>query len=168
MRNAINQREGTNEYAFTPHVYEVHGNVKYMHCSNEDEDHSKLFYLGPSHSKVEPNHVPLCTHCSAPMKPHCMFFDECYSEYYYRERTVSAFLEDKMDCLIVIGTALATGLARRIVNIALDKIQCPVIEVNIESSINRGFNLQVLEKSEIALNTMFNEYYKLMLPKAQN
>jgi NAD-dependent SIR2 family protein deacetylase len=30
--------------AFTPHVYEIHGNSFYMHCSNENEEHSKLFY----------------------------------------------------------------------------------------------------------------------------
>jgi len=34
--------------AFSPHVYEIHGNVKYMHCSNEDEDCSRVFHLTPS------------------------------------------------------------------------------------------------------------------------
>ena len=96
------------------------------------------------------------------MKPHCMFFDECYTEQYYRLNTVENFLDDKMDCLIVVGTALATGLARRIVNKAISKIDCPVIEVNLESSINRGFNLQILEKSEIALDQLFEEYYSLV------
>ena len=50
-----------------------------------------------------------------------MFFDESYSEHFYRSETVHSFMNDKMDCLIVIGTALATGLANRIVNKALDK-----------------------------------------------
>lgn len=48
---------------------------------------------------------------------------------------------DKMDCLIVVGTALATGLATRIVNKALAKLECPVIEINLESAIDKGFNL---------------------------
>lgn len=129
-----------------------------MHCSNEDEEHSRLFYTAPKH---ESEGVPLCAECGAYMKPHCMFFDECYSEHYYRERTVTDFLEDKMDCLLVIGTALATGFARRIVNKALAKLECPVIEVNLESSIAKGFNLQVVEKSEVALPAMFQEYYRL-------
>ena len=34
--------------AFTPHVYEIHGNVNYMHCSNEDEDHSLNFLNTPT------------------------------------------------------------------------------------------------------------------------
>ena len=40
----------------------------------------------------------------------------------------------------------------------------PVIEVNIETSINRGNNIRVLGKSEIVLPALFNEYYKLKMP----
>jgi len=36
-----------------------------------------------------------------------------------------------------------------------------VIEINLEPCIPVGYNLRVFEKSEIALPTMFNEYYKL-------
>ena len=93
------------------------------------------------------------------MKPHCMFFDETYSEHFYRKDTVDSFLEQS-DCLIVVGTALATGFAKKIVVQHLDK-EIPVIEVNLETSIDRGNNLQVLEKSEIALPALFNEYYRL-------
>ena len=73
------------------------------------------------------------------MKPHCMFFDETYSEHYYRQDTVKQFCEEA-DCLIVAGTALATNLAKRIVSIFLEK-ELPVIEINIESSINVGYNI---------------------------
>jgi hypothetical protein len=38
----------SNRVAFTPHIYEIHGNVHYMHCSRELEEHSKIFYKGPS------------------------------------------------------------------------------------------------------------------------
>ena len=37
-----------NNVAFTPHVYEIHGNVNYMHCSNEDENHSRIFKRAPT------------------------------------------------------------------------------------------------------------------------
>ena len=73
------------------------------------------------------------------MKPHCMFFDEAYKEKYYRSDTVINFVEN-CDGLIVVGTALATGLAQRTVNECLYK-GVPVVEVNIESSINRGNNI---------------------------
>ena len=101
------------------------------------------------------------------MKPHCMFFDECYNEQYYREVTVLDYVEKKMDCLIVVGTALATNLAREIVFKALDKLECPVIEVNLESAVDKGFNLQVLEGSETALEAMFKQYYALIGMKAK-
>ena len=73
------------------------------------------------------------------MKPHCMFFDETYSEHYYRETTVVNYLKNA-DCLIVVGTALATNFAKRIVFDMLEK-EHPVIEVNLESAINVGNNI---------------------------
>lgn len=89
-----------------------------------------------------------------------MFFDEAYSEHYYRKDTVKEFVEGS-DCLIVVGTALATNLAKMIVGEFLNK-ELPVIEVNLESAINRGNNIQVLEKSETALPALFKEYYRLL------
>ena len=93
------------------------------------------------------------------MKPHCMFFDEQYNERFYRYDTVKEFCAEA-DCLIVVGTALATGFASSIVRGFLIR-ELPVIEVNLESSINRGFNIQVLQKSEIALPALFSEFYRL-------
>jgi NAD-dependent SIR2 family protein deacetylase len=63
------------------------------------------------------------------MKPHAMFFDESYNEHYYRGRTTDDKVLD-IDALIVIGTALATSGARRLVYTTLDKMNIPVIEVN--------------------------------------
>ncbi|CDW75458.1 silent information regulator protein sir2 [Stylonychia lemnae] len=167
MKNQEEKKQGESNYAFTPFVYEIHGNVKYMHCFNDEEDCGQQFYKAPTLDQVKDktNHVPKCSSCGKNMKPHCMFFDESYSETYYRSESVHKFMEEKMDCLIVVGTALATGLAKRIVNKALGKIECPVIEINLETSIDRGYNLQILEKSEIALDQLFNEYYRLRSPK---
>ena len=39
--------------AFTPHIYEIHGNVHYMHCSDECEEHSRTFMPGPSLEEFE-------------------------------------------------------------------------------------------------------------------
>ena len=61
----------------------------------------------------------------------------------------------------MIGTALATGFASKIVKNFLKK-ELPVIEINIVSAINRGFNIQVLEESEISLPAFFSEYYHLV------
>jgi NAD-dependent SIR2 family protein deacetylase len=85
----------------------MHGNTRYMHCSDEEKDCSRQFYMAPTLSDVtdRTNHVPVCSVCGANMKPHAMFFDESYSEHYYRDRTTNDAAEE-IDALIVIGTAL--------------------------------------------------------------
>ena len=93
------------------------------------------------------------------MKPHCMFFDEAYSEQWYRSETVRKYL-DKVDCLIVIGTALQTSLARFIVNSCINKGDIPVIEVNLETCINHGYRILIEEGSETALPALFKEFSK--------
>jgi len=108
--------EGTSDYAFTPYVLEMHGNTRYMHCFDEDKDCSRYFYLAPTLDEVHDrtNHVPKCPVCASPMKPHAMFFDESYNEHYYRDCTTKLAAED-IDALIVVGTALQTTGARRLV-----------------------------------------------------
>ena len=64
------------------------------------------------------------------MKPHIMFFDEYYSEELYRQKTVTDFLENKLDGLIVVGTTLETTLANQIVRKALNKPKTVTVEVN--------------------------------------
>ena len=63
--------------------------------------------------------------------------------------------------MIVAGTALATGFAQRITASHLER-ELPVIEVNLETSIDRGNNIQVLGKSDVTLPELFNEFYRLM------
>ena len=64
------------------------------------------------------------------MKPHIMFFDEYYSEELYRLKTVTDFLENKLDGLIVVGTTLETTLANQILRKALNKPKTVTVEVN--------------------------------------
>mmetsp|Transcript_77701 Transcript_77701/g.107464 ORF Transcript_77701/g.107464 Transcript_77701/m.107464 type:complete len:137 (-) Transcript_77701:102-512(-) len=108
---------GSNNYAFTDNIHEIHGNFYYMHCSDEEQDHSKQFYKGPltANENKATGGVPVCKECGANMKPHVMFFDEKYSEHYYRSETVKDYLEN-CDCLVVVGATLETGLSKSIVN----------------------------------------------------
>lgn len=135
-----------------------------MHCSAEVKDTcARNFYKAPTLEEAtdRTNHVPKCKDCGAPMKPHCMFFDECYTECYYRSDSIRAIEEDKMDALIVVGTALATGGAKRLVMKTLERQTIPVIEINLEPCMKEGFALQITEKSEVSLDKMFKELYKL-------
>jgi len=103
--------------------------------------------------------VPKCETCGKNMKPHCMFFDECYSEHYYRRDTVKKFF-NSADAMIVIGTCLETNMAKQLVSNTLYK-ELPVIEVNLETAIGAGNNIQVIGKSEQTLPLLFKEYFKL-------
>jgi len=91
------------------------------------------------------------------MKPHSMFFDESYCENYYRKATVDDFYFDA-DCLIVVGTALQTSYARKIVIDMLAR-EMPVIEVNMEPCIEVGHTYHLIGKSEEILPKIFDSYY---------
>ena len=73
------------------------------------------------------------------MKPYVLFFDEICSEHYYRYDTVQSYV-DEADCLIIVGSALETNFVATIADTFLRK-DLPVIELNPESLINRGFNI---------------------------
>jgi NAD-dependent SIR2 family protein deacetylase len=107
-----------------------------MHCSAEKEPCSRELMRCP-----EPGKIPLCKQCHSPMKPHTMFFDESYSEHYYRKESVWDFVV-KADCLLVVGTSLETQFPERIVTHCL-KRGVPVIEICLESCIRVGNNIQV-------------------------
>lgn len=141
--------------AFSPHLYEVHGNVFYMHCEDEEQDHSKIFYRAPPLEEVKDrqNHIPKCQECGKNMKPHSMFFDEAYSEHYYRKETCDKYMEEA-DALIVIGTALQTTYALRMVVDMLAK-EAPVLEMNMEPCIEVGHVYHVIGKSEETLPKLF-------------
>lgn len=151
--------------AFTPHVYALHGNTFYMHCEDTEEEHSKLFYRCPKLDEVKDtkNHVPKCSLCGKNMKPHSMFFDESYNEHYYRKDTIAAFYED-CDALIVIGTALETSWAKKMVVETLAR-EALVIEVNMEPCIEVGHTFQVKGKAEETLPAIFAGFYGLPPPK---
>ena len=125
--------EGDSDYAFTDHVYEIHGNVAYMHCSQTGPCLNNFY-------KVAAPPVPKCTQCGSIMKPHCMFFDESYNDIFYRKSAVEHFAKD-LDALVVVGTALETNLAKKIVAGAINREDVPVIEFNLESAVDIGFNL---------------------------
>ena len=58
----LKKYQGDVPLAFTPHVFEIHGNAFYMHCSDEDAEHSRKFHAGPKLEEVKDrkNHVPIC------------------------------------------------------------------------------------------------------------
>ena len=65
------------------------------------------------------------------MKPHVIFYDEEYSSYYFKQSSSKPIVEDdKIDCLLVLGTGLPTKETRQLVFKTLNRQEVPVIEVN--------------------------------------
>ena len=157
--------EGKPGFGFTDHVYEIHGNLRYVRWYDEWD---QLLYYTPPKSDDPDQIIPKCTKCGSKMRPNVLWFDESYTEELHRVKTVSNFLpskEDKegteenpkVDALIVVGTALATTLANKIVNTWLLH-DILTIEVNLEPVCEEGHVIQVLTKSEISLPQMIDRH----------
>eukprot|EP00347_Sterkiella_histriomuscorum_P014466 403360761 len=159
------KQEGTYEFGFVDEVHEIHGNNKYMKCFKECNDALYLSPEPPMDPDERKNKVPICYQCGGVMKSTTMLFDETYSEKWYRSETVSSFLQDKLDGLIVVGTALQTNFASHIVMKTLAKQNIPVIEVNTEPCITTGYTFQVKESSLTALPAMVKKLIQLKTSK---
>ena len=55
-KDALYMPTDENRAAFTPHCYEIHGNVHYMHCSEEEKECSKTFLACPSLEEFDAAH----------------------------------------------------------------------------------------------------------------
>ncbi|CDW73232.1 nad-dependent deacetylase [Stylonychia lemnae] len=100
---------------FTSQVYEIHGNIKYMHCTNEDKDCCMNFIRTPSSTEFESEDkrlVQKCKYCDSLMRPHLLFLDEKYNQKYYKAKNAYEFMRDKMDCLILVGCTDLKGFPK--------------------------------------------------------
>ena len=79
-----------------------------MHCNNEESECSRRILPAPTLPQLDDAYnaaaekeltladgakqnfclVPHCESCGAPMKLNVMYFDESYSEHYYRTQTI--------------------------------------------------------------------------------
>ena len=62
------------------------------------------------------------------MRPHCYFFDEAFSEKYYKSDTIKSFVA-QADLMLIVGSSLASTYTRQLAFELLNK-ELPVIEVN--------------------------------------
>lgn len=53
-------------------------------------------------------------------------------------------------------------MAKRLVIETLDREDVPIIEINMETSIDRGNNFKVLGKAEETIPALFEAYYALL------
>ncbi len=98
---------------------QIHGNINFTRCSNAC--HGQLSLL-PDELKIERRQKALteaelrllrCQHCHAWLRPHVLWFDECYDENWFRFDS-SLAIAATTSLLIIVGTSGATTLPNHI------------------------------------------------------
>lgn len=117
-------------------MHEIHGNIFQVRCAA-----GCMPELSPLPEGVSPK-APgdtltmdetqrlQCRKCGAWLRPHVLWFDECYDEAYFHYQTVLA-LAQHTDLLIIVGTSGATNLPAQVVMAAVRQ-GATLIDVNIE------------------------------------
>ena len=120
-------------------IYEIHGNLNYMRCAAWC--HEALLAVPEaladwrSERTLDESSTKLltCERCGGWMRPHILWFDECYDEEHYRYES-SMTAAATADLLIVIGTMGATTLPQKIAAIAV-RYGAAIIDLNVEDNI---------------------------------
>lgn len=115
-------------------TYQIHGNIDYSRCSSGCR--SNLIPLpkdflpkgkGESVSEAEQKAL-VCPACGGSLRPHVLWFDECYDEEKFRfHSSIKAASEAAM--LLVVGTSGATNLPMQVGQIALTR-GATIIDIN--------------------------------------
>ena len=113
-------------------TYEIHGNIDYFRCIRGCGPRKKvpdLPHVGEDAVFHQDWRQPLsCDRCRTWMRPHVLWFDECYDENHYRiDSTVKAMNE--ADALVVIGTTGATSLPAHMLQMAQSR-GVPMYDIN--------------------------------------
>lgn len=118
-------------------MHEIHGNIFRVRCAA-----GCTADLAPLPAGVAPK-APgegltadeteglRCRSCGAWLRPHVLWFDECYDEAYFHYQTVLA-LAQNTDLLIIVGTSGATNLPAQVVATAIRR-GATLIDINIET-----------------------------------
>ncbi|CAI2363991.1 unnamed protein product [Moneuplotes crassus] len=148
--------EGEPGFGFTDSVYEIHGNLSYSRCSQECSKALKPVQVPDKELSLE-DQIPKCEECKSIMRPHVLWFDECYTQELHKVQTVKNIINSKVDALIIVGTALATTMANRLVNECLSR-KILTINMNLEPCCDFGPVVEILGKSEETLPKLFQPF----------
>ena len=112
--DGLHRRAGSSE----DRTYCIHGDAAWVRCSNDcGAGLLPLPDMGPRDAgtplSAEDRARLTCPRCSGWLRPHVLWFDECYDEENYRfESTLRAAAD--ADLLLVVGTSGATNLPMRV------------------------------------------------------
>ena len=117
----------------------IHGDLTHVRCSKPCTPEPLPFPEGigdkTRESEITAKEWELlkCPHCGSLTRPHVLWFDEFYSEEYYKYET-AIHRGKAADLLIVVGTSGATNLPNTMYYNALNN-EKQIVVVNLESNI---------------------------------
>jgi NAD-dependent deacetylase len=135
-------------------TFQIHGNINFTRCSNNC--HMRLLMLDDE-LKIKRERKTLsekelgllqCPACNNWLRPHVLWFDECYDEQLFRFES-SVDVAVNTDLLIIVGTSGATALPNHVVSLVAEH-NGTIIDINpernsfsaIASSSNSGMFIQ--------------------------
>jgi NAD-dependent deacetylase len=118
-------------------TYCIHGDAAWVRCAGECT--RELFPLpglsvrdkDAPFSAADRNELA-CPRCKGWLRPHVLWFDECYDEEHYRMETALAAAR-KASLLLVVGTSGATNLPMQIGQLAFHR-EIAFVDVNLEKN----------------------------------
>ncbi len=171
--DGLHRKAGSSE----ERTFLIHGDCDFVRCGDEC---SRELYPFPKEIDLKNRakdsfterewKILKCPKCGEELRPHVLWFDEFYNEYYYKLDTVLN-ISKQTSLLFIIGTSGATNLPRRITENVLRKGGM-IVDVNIAdgyfSHILEGKDNGVIvqEKSSDFLTTL-KEQIELLLSEKQ-
>lgn len=129
--DGLHRRAGSSE----ARTFCIHGDSAYVRCAQEcgagllELPKIPPESIGPELTPKQ-REVLSCPRCGGWLRPHVLWFDECYNEHYYRaDSAIQAALAAEL--LIVVGTSGATNLPMQIGMLCLRQ-GTTVVDVNPE------------------------------------
>lgn len=129
--------DGLHRRAGSARVLAIHGEAAWVRCAGEcGAAPSPLPDLGPRDANPPLSEADrralTCPRCGGWLRPHVLWFDECYDEENYRmESALRAAAE--ADLLLVVGTSGATNLPMQIGRLAFSR-GAALVDVNPEEN----------------------------------
>ncbi|PIE61565.1 MAG: RNA polymerase subunit sigma [Desulfobacterales bacterium] len=125
-------------------IFQIHGNLNYVRCSKECTPLLLPFPKGiGSKAKNQPvteeeKERLTCPNCGHLLRPHVLWFDECYNEIWFKAESAMEWAT-KTELLLVVGTAGATNLPMQIGMVIARNPNAIVVDINPEDNPFRQF-----------------------------
>ncbi len=129
--------DGLHRRAGSERVYCIHGDAAYVRCADECGlgvvDLPRFPQRGKDDALTAAERARLaCPRCGGWLRPHVLWFDECYDEEHYRMDSALRAAE-RADLLLVVGTSGATNLPTQIGRVAYQR-GAALVDVNPEEN----------------------------------